>query len=307
MRTAESSILVTSAATVLAGTRRLGASFQRGIQHGLRHAPRLARGLTARGVAMLVAITLLASCDLLGSLGDGSTATPPGVQASALQLQRRPTITQLAAYYCPVVITDSVARLGCSLIIGPPPPQNDLRFEFGIQIDIHNPNDVPVPALDVLLALKLFEAQSAEALGAICISLCGASDPTCDGRPRPGACESTQKDIRTLDDFTNQIPSLISDVLSGRALEELRKSTVAAGGDVRLNLAFALGVDQALRVFQRVALQFVNDLLSGRSPTLVVPVSAEGSVFFNLPVVGRLGVAYGPLQSSWKIDSTLLN
>ena len=37
-----------------------------------------------------------------------------------------------------------------------------------------------------------------------------------------------------------------------------------------------------------------------------VPVSAEGSVYFNLPVVGRLGVAYGPLTSTWQIDSTIL-
>jgi hypothetical protein len=258
------------------------------------------------GAVLLLAITLLASCELLDALNDGS-ATPPGVEASQLQLRRRPTITQLAAYYCPLVVEDAAVRLGCALIIGPPPPPSQLQFEFGINIHIRNPNEVPIPTLDVLLALRLFEAQAAEALGAICISMCAAEDPTCDGRPKPGACESTQQDIRTLDDFTNRIPSLIADVVSGRAEQELRKSTIAARGDVNLDLGFVLGVDQALRVIQKVALQFVNDLLAGRTPTLVVPVSAEGTVFFKMPVVGRLGVAYGPLQSSWTIDSSLLN
>lgn len=269
---------------------------------------RLRRGVRFLGGALLVfAAAMLASCELLDALNDGSSATPPGVTASQLQLRRRPSITQLAAYYCPVVIEDAIARLGCAVIIGAPPPQSQLAFEFGIKIDIHNPNEVPIPALDVLLALRLFEAQAAEALGAICISMCGAEDLTCDGKPKPGACESTQQDIRTLDDFTNRIPSLIADVVSGRAEQELRKSTIAARGDVHLDLAFVLGVDQALRVIQKVALQFVNDLLNGRTPTLTVPVAAEGSVFFKLPVVGRVGVAYGPLTSSWTIDSSLLN
>lgn len=259
------------------------------------------------GGPLLLAVTLLASCGLLeGLTNETGSTTPPGVQASALALRRRPTITQLGAYYCPLVVDDSVVRLGCAVIIGSPPPPSELQFQFGINIDIHNPNEVPVPALDVLLALTLFEDQSAEALGAICVSMCGSEDPTCDGRPKPGACESTQQDIRTLDDFTNRIPSLIEDLVTGRAEQELRKSLIAARGDVHLDLAFSLGIDQALRVLQKVALQFVNDMLSGRNATLAVPVAAEGTVFFKLPVVGRVGVAYGPLKSAWQIDSTLL-
>lgn len=252
----------------------------------------------------------LSSCSLLDELANldtQGTTTPPTVTASALQLKSRPTITQLAAYYCPVVIDDVIVRLGCAAILGSPPPTSALTFVFGVNIQIHNPNNIPVPALDILLALRLFDGQATEALGAICMSMCGSADPTCDGSPKPGACQSSQSDIRNLDDFAARIPSLIADIVTGKAEQELRKSTIAAGGDVKLDLAFVLGLDQALRVFQKTALTYVMDMLSGRNASLSVPVSAEGSVFFNLPVVGRLGVGYGPLKTTWQIDSTLLN
>lgn len=254
----------------------------------------------------LAATPLLAGgCGLLDGLDTpADSATPPTVQASQLQLRKRPSITQLASYYCPIVITDPMLQLGCLLL--PKVTMADLAFQFGINITIHNPNNIPVPALDVLLGIKLFEGQATEALGAICVSLCGSMDPTCDGTPKPGACMSSQTDIRNLDDFSARIPSLISDIVSGNAEKELRKSTIAAGGDVQLNLTFDLGLSQAISVFQKTAQAYVTTLLSGGTPVLSVPVAAEGSVYFNLPVLGRLGVGYGPLTTTWQIDSTVL-
>ena len=40
-------------------------------------------------------------------------------------------------------------------------------------------------------------------------------------------------------------------------------ATIAAGGDVILDLSFMLGVDQALGVFEKTALAYVEDLLAG--------------------------------------------
>ncbi len=281
-----------------------GAKKSTGDCGGARRPQRAARIL---GHAWVLGLGLglgFGGCGLLDEFTQSDGSTPPAVQASQLQLRKRPSITQLASYYCPIVITDPMLRLGCAFL--PSVTQADLAFQFGISITMHNPNNVPVPALDVLLALKLFQGQDTEALGAICLSLCGAMDPTCDGKPKPGACASTQTDIRNLDDFAARIPSLISDIVSGNAEQELRKSTLLAGGDVNLNLSFDLGLTQAINVFQKTAVQYVTTLLSGGTPMLSVPVSAEGSVYFNLPVVGRLGVAYGPLTSTWQIDSTIL-
>jgi len=240
---------------------------------------------------------------LLGSVGGagGVKALAPTVTTTPLALVRSPSLTQLGAYYCPLVITDQIARLGCSVALGPQPPRQELAFEFGTTVTIHNPNNVPVPALDVLLALKLFQGQAAEGLGAICVSMCGAQDPTCTGAPKPGACTSSQGTIRTINDFYAAVPGLIAGLANAALTGELRKSTIAAGGNVQLNLRFALGIDQALRVFQKVIQQVVQSQLQRGRPELVVPVSGEGTVFVQLPGSGRIGVGFGPLSTSWRI------
>jgi hypothetical protein len=257
-------------------------------------------------LAALFALTLsLPSCDvLLDRLNQLPAATPelaPEVQVGGLTLRHSPSIEELAAYYCPEVIDDPLVAVGCAVALGPRPPKSTLAFEFGVTLTIHNPNDIPVPTADVLLALSLFEGADAEALGAICVSLCGGDDPSCDGTPKPGACLATQDDILTVDDFIAAIPGLIADIASGRAEEELKKSVILAGGDITLDLAFVLGVDQALGVFEKTALKYVEDELAGRSGALSVPVSAEGTIFFDLPVLGRLGVGYGPFKTSWNL------
>lgn len=254
-------------------------------------------------LAALTAVGALSSCDefLQRFPAGGTPELAPEVDVGALQLRHGPALDDLAAYYCPQVIGDPLVALGCRVALGPPPPKAALFFEFGVVINLHNPNDIPVPALDVLLALTLFDDAQAEALGAICVSLCGTDDPTCDGRPRPGACEPQGDDVRSIEDFIARIPGLIADIASGQAEEELRKSTIAAGGDVSLDLAFILGIDQALVVFEKTALTYVESLLSGGSATLSVPTRVDGTVYFRLPVLGRIGVDFGPFRSTWEI------
>ncbi len=265
--------------------------------------PRRLSALVAAVAGVLLALPSAGCDELLQRLPqhlDG-TEERPVVTASPVTLRHGPSLTELGAYYCPLVINDSFVRLGCAIALGPPTPRDLLVFEFGFTLNIHNPNDFPVPTADVLVALTLFEGAEAEAVGAICVSLCGQDDPTCTGAPRPGACELQAGDILTIDDFVAAIPGLIHDIASGRAAEELRKSTILAGGDVSIDLSFVLGVDQALSVFQKTALAYVEDYLAGRQATLSVPVAAEGTVFFRLPVLGRIGVGYGPLQGVWDI------
>jgi hypothetical protein len=252
-------------------------------------------------LALALTLTSLTGCDrLLNQLGRGEELAPE-VQVGALQLRHGPSIGQLAAYYCPKVVNDPLVAVGCAVALGAPPPRSQLAFEFGVTINLHNPNDFPVPTADVLLALTLFEGRDAEALGAICVSLCGTDNPDCDGSPRPGACALRQDDILTVEDFVMALPGLIADIASGRALEELKESTILAGGDVSLDLAFILGIDQALSVFEKTALAYVEDELAGRSGSLAIPVSVEGTVFFDLPVLGRLGVGFGPFGSTWNV------
>jgi len=250
----------------------------------------------------LITVPLLAvtNCDqLYSSLPNSETA--PEVQVGSLQLVDSPPIEKLAAYYCPKISSDPAVQVACTFGLGSPPPRSQLTFTFGIGLDIHNPNDIPVPTADVLVALTLFKDANSQALGAICISLCGSDNPDCDGTPRPGACTAKQGDIFTIDDFINAIPGLIHDLATGQALDDLRNSTILAGGDIHLNLQFILGIDEALKVFEKTARAYVDAELDGRDGSLDIPVSVEGSVFFDLPVLGRLGVDYGPFSTVWKV------
>lgn len=263
-------------------------------------------GKAARTLAVALAASMfLTGCPLLNS-STGETVVDnlrPDVDASELQLRHGPSLEELAAHYCPDLFGDPITGAICAELFGLPPHPSRLAFEFGIVVTIDNPNDVPIPALDVLVALTLFEERDSEALGAICVSLCGQDDPECDGSPREGACESTEEDITSIEDFVNRLPGLIEDIATGEALEEIRKGTIAAGGNVQLDLAFTLGIEQALSVFEKVLVQFVDEYVAGNRETKVeIPVAAVGSVFVRVPALGRVGINWGPLESSWVID-----
>lgn len=247
-------------------------------------------------------------CALLNQfLGQGGGAQGvanllnPRVSATPLRLSRSPSMQALGAYFCPQVINDPIARMGCSVALGSPPPREQMVFEFATTVTIQNPNNVPIPALDLLLAMKMFQGQGAESLGAICVSMCGANDRGCNGQPKPGACTSNQPTIRTMRDFVSAVPGLIAGLVGAALSGELQKSTIAAGGNVVLNLNFGLGIDQALRVIQRVIPQLVESQLQRGRPSLVIPVSGEGTVFVNMPGSGRIGVGFGPLSTNWQV------
>ena len=266
----------------------------------------VARGL--RLALLTLVVSTAPGCTYLNQfLGSGgvqgvANLLAPRVNATPLRLSRAPSMQALGAYYCPQVINDPIARMGCAVVIGPPPPQNQLVFEFATTVTIQNPNNVPIPALDVLLAMKMFQGQpGTESLGAVCVSMCGQQDPTCNGQPKPGACTSNQPTIRTMRDFVAAVPGLIAGLVGAAISGELRKSTIAAGGNVVLNLNFGLGIDQALRVIQKVVPQLVESQLQRGRPSLIIPVSGEGTVFVNMPGSGRIGVGFGPLTTNWQV------
>ena len=67
-------------------------------------------------------------------------------------------------------------------------------------------------------------------------------------------------------DFVSAVPGLIAGLVGAALSGELQKSTIAAGGNVVLNLNFGLGIDQALRVIQRVIPQLVESQLQRGRP-----------------------------------------
>lgn len=275
-----------------------------------------------RGTRALVAALLclgaggLGGCEVLDAIVAASEDADvqqqvqmlaPTVTTTGPELRRRPGLTSLGAYYCPKLLNNSVGSIGCTLALGAAPSKSSLRFDFGLGVQIANPNDVPVPALDVLVALTLYpDDPNTTALGATCISLCTTDNPTCDGTPRPDACTVTSGTVKTVEDFLGALPKLIDGIASGKAAEELSKSSIPADGDVQLDLIFSMGLDPALMVFERTAMTWIEQYVQGKELVVDVPVKAEGSVFFDVPVLGKIAVDWGPLVGTWKLDAKSL-
>ena len=255
---------------------------------------------------VLFCVPLLSGCPELNAIlqnpgvGGAARAVAPSITAETPRLVGMPTLRQLAAYYCPTLIANPILRLSCAVTLGPPPPPQALALTFAMPIIAKNPNNIPIPMLDILVATTLFPGQQAESLGAVCVSMCGANEPTCTGEPRPGGCAGGNA-IRGIEDFAARIPNLIAGIATGAAQEELRRSTIVAGGDLRVTLSLVLGIEQALRVIEKVIQRTVEQALQNQAVTLDIPLSASGTVFVNLPAVGRMGVAWGPLTTTWQI------
>lgn len=274
------------------------------------------RAKTLAGMAVAAALALTqAGCEVLDAVIAASeqvavqapALVAPTVTTTGPSLRQRPGLQSLGAYYCPKLLGNQLGTIGCTLALGAAPPKSSLRFDFGLGVAIANPNNVPVPALDVLVALTLYpDDVKTTALGATCISLCTADNPGCTGAPRPDACTVTTGTVKTVDDFVGALPKLIDGIASGKALQELQKSSIPAGGDVKLDLVFSLGLDPALSVLQRTAMTWLELYVQGKELAIDVPVRVEGSVFFDIPGLGRIAVDWGPLAGTWRLDAKAL-
>jgi len=255
-------------------------------------------------VALLVTLSVTgcdALCGQLG-LGDASCSLPadaPVVSVTHLSLLDAPEPQALAANYCADYF-GLIGQLGCEAALGGAPSKSDLGFTFGLGLMMSNPADVPVPATDVLVELTLFDDEAA-ALGSTCVTLCAGDDPQCDGSPDPGACD-TAGVIDTWGEAAVAVPSLIRGVAKGEALDGLKQSAVPAAGDVTLGLAFDLGVDAALDVIGAAADRFMDDAVADGSLGIAIPVMVSGKVFFDLPGAGRIGVPFGPFETTWQVQ-----
>jgi hypothetical protein len=233
----------------------------------------------------------------------------PRVSYLGAALVQAPSQLQLAAYYCPEVVPDpfglpGVARLACAQAFGPAPRPDDLRVAFDLRFSVDNPNHFPIPVAELLTAATVFPSAEATALGAACVTLCGASQPDCSGRPAPGACQASSRDLRSLGDFQRAVAQLlVSAGLSALAGQRPSFSLppVVSDGHVELTARFSFGPQPLLATLRQLASQAVEQLQRGQPPRLAIPYRLEGTVWFDVGSLGRVAVGFGPAQGSWTL------
>lgn len=274
--------------------------------------------MTTRTPQALVALTMFAAvgagCPLLdGSSGStGSSVLPllPTAELNSVELSERPSYEQLGAYYCDDFADGNpLLEIGCQGFFGAPPARTSLKFGFTTNFSLSNDNDFDIPLLEMLLALDVFEGTGQAALGAVCVSFC--EDPEsgdCEMPEEP--CRAPDNEVNGIEDFVPTIDDLIGVAIGAINGEDpldafndnLGLRFIPAQGFTETAVRFELDIDAMLGLVSELLDQSSSELLQGETPTFDIPFSARGSLFFNLPVLGRNALGYGPLDGSWSLD-----
>lgn len=247
----------------------------------------------------------------LGGAGGSATPEPPTAALQTVNLTAQPKNQELAAYFCSDLVGGNIITdNACAAAFGRAPIRTDLIFSFELVFDLGNPNGFPIPLVEILLALDVFEGADAAQLGAVCVSFC---DPDAEDCAQAGvnACSAPDKEVESLEDFIPTVDDLIRiavQAATGTLDDNLKFRYIPAAADdgtpgaAEARIRFDLGLDAMLGILEVVALDSTDDLLAGRSPSFDIPYAVRGSVFFDIPVLGRHALSYGPIDGTWSLD-----
>ncbi|MBL8680701.1 MAG: hypothetical protein JNK05_16095 [Myxococcales bacterium] len=226
---------------------------------------------------------------------------PPRVRVEQVRLTRAPRNEHIAMYFCTRVAPPIV----CS-IFGPIPTREDLQFQFTTDLDFENPNQIPLPLVEVLAGFTIFpEVTGEQNLGAVCLNLC--EDPaSCP--PAQNACRSDQRDIRTIDDFARATVNFLVGVATGQQrFENLRIRTLAPGAHTRTQVHLQLDPDAVLRVIEHVGNNAVQQAQRGQQVRFDIPYRFEGTVWLRVENFGRFAASVPPFTGTWQLESLANN
>jgi hypothetical protein len=256
-----------------------------------------------------LAVILLASasCNLLANLPaelQPVNLSPPKVTFQGAALVLAPSQAQLAAYYCPEVISVPLGGAGvvCQGLFGRRPSPAEMTVAFDLHFGVANPNKIPVPLASILTAATLFPAGNSQRLGAVCAQLCPAGQPGCGGGPAPGACQSSSRDVHSLSDFAGAAANFL--FASGVAAAAghpigFAAPQVSASSELNVTVRFTFGPQVLLATMRQLAVQSVNHLKAGHTVSFAIPYRLEGTVWFDVGSLGRIAVGFGPSNGVW--------
>lgn len=269
-----------------------------------------------RIVRVLLGIVLpmsMVSCELLNQAAQagGTDALKPQLALGEISLTASPTATDVAAWYCPDIIPDVIgvpSHVLCAAIphIGPKPPEHRMQFHFEIKYLLDNPNNFPVPTTEILAAIEVFKGRDAAELGAVCVTLCNPDDFACNGEPGANDCKDDINDIETIDDLKQAaviaLITLATDAATGNVENRLRREIPAGAKNFEVNVRFSLGLNAMIDIMRTFVDQFVESMYKGGAIAFEIPVSVRGTLWFEVPYLGRIALPYGPLEDTWVLE-----
>lgn len=244
------------------------------------------------------AVTGLAGCEVLEDLADG--VEPPTASLERVDLVHAPEAMELAAWQCHELFDDFL----CQGDLSDKPKKNQLLYSFDLVFDLGNPNaSIPIPLVELLLGMDVFEGNN---LGRACVSFCDPDVEDCaPAIDAEGACQADEAD--DVESFEDIIPTVEDLVDIGEAVLENDLDNgdwrwVDADSSVEAHIQFDLDADVMLDLGDEILQDVVDDVLSGRNIKVEVPYAADGSVFFDVPELGRKAIGFGPAENTWVLQ-----
>jgi hypothetical protein len=259
---------------------------------------------------------ILAACTL-ASVGAGTTAmigcdavekvagkiVAPGATLSHVDLITAPTVKEFARYGCHQLL--SVDTEICKNLIGNNINPDNMMFSFDIVFDLVNNNEkVPIPLVELLLGTTVYQGQD---LGTVCISFCDPNEEECVSETdAETACdvESAQEVeepadlVPTVSDLTN----LAQNVVEGEGVPNDEFRVIPAQETIEAHVQFDFNMDTILDLGKNILKDLAQDFIDGSSPSINIPYSMEGNLFFTVPQMGRFAAGFGPLEETWDIN-----
>ena len=237
----------------------------------------------------------------------------PSVEYQDTELTSPPKASKLASYFCKDMLGSTIYTYVCKDVFGTAPKKKNMKFNFLMTFNLENPNAFPIPLVEMLLALDVFQGKNNSELSAICVSFCDpdAGVEECD--PADAACEADEGDIKSIEDFnptTEDLIGLATDigeaVLDGELPEDLQFKVIPAAskeepGVTEARINFQLNIDTMLKILKVVAKESIGAIEDGKAPDFSIPYAVNGTLFFDIPRLGRVAIDFGPFDGVWDI------
>ena len=245
--------------------------------------------------------TTLAGCEVLDDIADG--VEPPEAALNRVDLLQAPEVEELVSWQCNETV-DSVYGVDPCAPLGSKPRKNDLIYSFDLVFDMSNPNKkIPIPLVEILLGMNVYDDQN---LGRACISFCDPDQedcaPTTDAE---GSCLAEEAD--EVDSFDDLIPTVDDLVEIGEAaldndLDNGDWRYIPGGDTIEAHIQFDLSADVMLDLGDELLNDALDDAINGRNIKVEVPYAADGTVFFDVPELGRKAIGFGPAENEWVVQ-----
>ena len=251
--------------------------------------------------AVLVALASCAQIPGLAGPGSGPAVappppSPPKIVVADVGLSAHPGPELIARAMCPRVAPGLVC-----MALGRAPSPAELKIGFAVQLDVTNPNAIPLPLVDALVAFTAYPGQQGgNNLGAVCVSFC---DDGASCSPRPDACTGGGPQIRTMNDFAAAAAGFLFAAATGQASpEDIKIKTIGPNQTMRVTVGLELDPMQVVALMARFASTAIDQVKRGQVPRFDIPYSIEGSAWVTVQGFGKLAAGFGPLQGVWEMQ-----